>query len=81
MKDGPLYATDGQRVDMAQLGQWLNNCDHKHGSVCNSHRGSGPRYAVDLPIILIDVVDNCLVEAASAMKYFTLSYVWGATTP
>lgn len=77
-KDGPLYATDGQRVNTAQLKQWLNNCDHNHGSVCNSYRGSGPRYAVDLPIILIDVVDDCLVEATSATKYLTLSYVWGA---
>lgn len=77
-KEGPVHATDGQQVDIVQLKQWLNNCDHNHGSVCNSYRGSGQRYAADIPMIVIDVVDDCLVEATSAVKYFTLSYVWGA---
>ena len=75
--DGPLHATEGQQVNIIQLKQWLNNCEHNHGSVCNSYRGSGPRYATGIPMIVIDVVDNCLVEATSAVKYFTLSYVWG----
>ena len=77
--DGPLHATRGQQVNIVQLKQWLNNCDHNHGSVCNSYRGSGPRYAAEIPIIVIDVIDDCLVEATSAAKYFTLSYVWGST--
>lgn len=76
--DGPVYTTDGQQVEFLQLKQWLNNCDHNHGSLCNDYRGSGPRYATDIPMIFIDVVDNCLVLATSAAKYFTLSYVWGA---
>ena len=75
---GPLHATEGQQVSILQLKQWLNNCDHNHGSVCNSYRGSGPRYAAEIPMIVIDVVDECLVEATSAVKYFTLSYVWGS---
>ena len=76
--DGPLHATEGQQVNIVQLKQWLKNCDHNHGSVCNSYRGSGPRYSADIPILVIDVVDDCLVEATSAVKYFTLSYVWGS---
>ena len=76
-RDGPLHATKGQQVNIIQLKQWLNNCDHNHGPVCNSYRGSGPRYAGEIPIVVIDVADNCLVEATSAVKYFTLSYVWG----
>ena len=76
--DGPLHATEGQQVNIVQLKQWLNNCDHNHGSICNSHRGSGPRYAAEIPIVVIDVVDDCLVEITSAVKYFTLSYVWGS---
>ena len=76
-KDGPLYAIKGQQVNIVQLKQWLNNCDHNHGTICNSYRGSGPRYAGEISITVIDVVDNCLVEATSAVKYFTLSYVWG----
>ena len=75
---GPLHATEGQQVSILELKQWLNNCDHNHGSVCNSYRGSGPRYAAEIPMIVIDVVDECLVEATSAVKYFTLSYVWGS---
>ena len=77
-RDGPLHATDGQQVNIIQLKQWLNNCDHNHGSVCNSYRGSGPRYASEIPIMVIDVIDDCLLEATSAVKYFTLSYVWGS---
>ena len=77
-KQGPLYATGGQQVDLIQLKRWLNNCDHNHGSVCNSYRGSGPRYSADIIVIVIDVVDKCLVQTTSASKYFTLSYVWGA---
>ena len=77
-RNGPLHATKGQQVNIIQLKQWLNNCDHNHGSVCNSYRGSGPRYTSEIPIIVIDVIDDCLVEATSAVKYFTLSYVWGS---
>lgn len=29
-------------------------------------------------MIVIDVVDNCLMQATSAVQYFALSYVWGA---
>ena len=77
-KHGPLCAMGGQQVDLIQLERWLNNCDHNHGSVCNSYRGSGPRYSADIIMIVIDVVDNCLVQTTSTSKYFTLSYVWGA---
>lgn len=42
-KEGPVYTTDGQQVDMVMLKQWLNNCDHNHGSVCNSYGGSDSR--------------------------------------
>lgn len=77
-KDGPVNAPENQRVDLIQLKQWLNNCDHNHRSVCNGYRGSGPRYTIDIPLTVIDVVDNCLVHTTSAAKYFTLSYVWGS---
>ncbi len=75
---GPLWATGGQQVDLIQLKRWLNNCDHTHGSVCNSYRGNGPRYSADITVIVVDVVDKCLVQTTLASKYFTLSYVWGA---
>ncbi|RYP48701.1 hypothetical protein DL769_011176 [Monosporascus sp. CRB-8-3] len=36
------------------------------------------RYDADIPLVFIDVIDNCLLPATSAVKYFALSYVWGA---
>ena len=77
-KNGPIRTLDGQEADIVQLQQWISNCDHNHGSLCNNYRGRGPRYITDVSLIVIDVVDNCLAEVTSAAKYFTLSYVWGA---
>jgi len=78
--DGPLRSAAGQQVDTATLKWWLNDCYQNHGEACNSsYRGSGasPRYAADVPLVFIDVVDHYLVLATSAVKFFALSYVWG----
>ncbi|KAJ9634623.1 hypothetical protein H2199_008908 [Coniosporium tulheliwenetii] len=73
--EGSAYS-DGQLTSPKKLNKWLNNCYHNHGELCNSVR-SDTRCASDIPLILIDVLDRCLVSATSAEKYFTLSYVWG----
>lgn len=78
--DGPLRSAAGQQVDIIMLKRWLNDCDHNHGEACNSSysiSGASARYATDVPLVFIDVVDHCLVLATSAVKYFALSYVWG----
>jgi hypothetical protein len=65
----------GQLINLSRLRRWLHNCDSNHGQLCNSFR-SDTRCASDIPLILIDVRDRCLVPATSAERYFTLSYVW-----
>ncbi|EXJ67269.1 uncharacterized protein A1O5_09282 [Cladophialophora psammophila CBS 110553] len=72
----PHLLEGDQRVDFGKIRSWLYECNGIHGELCNS-LGNTQRYASEIPPILIDVQDNCLVQAASAEKYFTLSSVWG----
>lgn len=67
----------GERVDFDLLKSWLDECVSNHGINCSGNHYRGERYEQDVPLILIDVVDNCLVASTTAEKYFTLSYVWG----
>ncbi|OCT46943.1 hypothetical protein CLCR_02228 [Cladophialophora carrionii] len=65
-----------QGVDFQKIRGWLYECHSNHGELCND-LGDSHRYADDIPLILVDVQDNCLVSATSAERYLTLSYVWG----
>ncbi|EXJ57261.1 hypothetical protein A1O7_07608 [Cladophialophora yegresii CBS 114405] len=65
-----------QRIDIQKIRGWLYDCHINHGELCNDLDDS-QRYADDIPLILVDVQENCLVSATSAERYFTLSYVWG----
>ncbi|KIW97699.1 uncharacterized protein Z519_01283 [Cladophialophora bantiana CBS 173.52] len=69
-------AQGDERVDFGKIRSWLYECNGNHGELCNS-LGNTQRYAGEIPLILIDVQDNCLVQASSAERYFTLSYAWG----
>ncbi|CZR66050.1 uncharacterized protein PAC_15951 [Phialocephala subalpina] len=77
--NGPLCFMTGQQVDLRLLRRWLNDCELAHGEACISsdyYRGEHSDDA-EIPLVVIDVIDNCLVPSTSAIKYFTLSYVWG----
>lgn len=68
----------GQQVDLRLLGHWLINCELNHGEACNSSLYSRSKYSdADLPLVLIDAIDNRIVFASLGAKYFALSYVWG----
>ncbi|KAJ3524033.1 hypothetical protein NM208_g12212 [Fusarium decemcellulare] len=73
---GPVYDTTQQQINLQVIKSWLNNCDHNHGPECNYSR-SGTRAENEMPLIFIDVIQQCLVPASSDAKYFALSYVWG----
>ncbi|KAH8743461.1 heterokaryon incompatibility protein-domain-containing protein [Hyaloscypha finlandica] len=76
--NGPLHSATGQQVNPSLLGRWLNDCELNHGGACNrSHSHRGERSDTVINLAFIDVIDNCLVSATSAVKYFALSYVWG----
>ncbi|KAG4436544.1 hypothetical protein IFR05_007982 [Cadophora sp. M221] len=71
-KTGPTIRKD-QTVSIPRIQRWLNNCQHNHGRQCNGEVSS----PLKVPMMFIDVIDDCLVHADSSVKYFALSYVWG----
>lgn len=69
----------GDKIDPKVLQLWLKDCELNHGRACNPTSDQPDhRYATDIPLVLIDVVNRCLVERTTASKYFALSYVWGS---
>ncbi|KAH7076975.1 heterokaryon incompatibility protein-domain-containing protein [Paraphoma chrysanthemicola] len=64
-------------LNISRLKRFMNDCDHHHGLECNGPALSG-KLAEHISMYQIDVVDQCLVETTSAVKYFALSYVWGS---
>jgi Heterokaryon incompatibility protein (HET) len=77
--DSLFYDLSRQLVDVSLLKRWINNCEHDHGADCDQSwhsLGSGD----DRPILLIDVLDQCLVEKPmKGVRYIALSYVRGNT--
>ena len=71
-----LNSSGGQLVNLGKVRSWLDNCVTHHARVCNSFWGE-ERCASNIPLLLIDVMDYCLVSSSSAERYFALSYVWG----
>ncbi|KAF2246193.1 HET-domain-containing protein [Trematosphaeria pertusa] len=67
-----------EQVNFELPKSWLNDCALNHGDSCNSNHQRGKRYEEDIPLVLIDVRENCLVTATTSAKYFALSYVWGS---
>lgn len=68
---------DQHWVDMKRVSEWIKCCDATHGKCyCRiSHSGE------PLPskhMYLIDLSQNCLIEADGGERYVALSYVWGA---
>lgn len=63
---------DPQWIDLEDVRQWLYTCDHKERKKCIP---DPPEYD-GRPLWLIDVVEECVVRAASH-PYVALSYVWG----
>ena len=68
---------DQHWVDMKRVSEWIKCCDTTHGKCyCRKFHSGEP-----LPckhMYLIDLSQNCLVEANGRERYVALSYVWGA---
>ena len=68
---------DRQWVDMKRVSEWIKCCDTTHGKCyCRNFHSGEP-----LPskrMYLINLSQNCLVEANGGERYVALSYVWGA---
>ena len=70
--DERVQVLSGNRpVNFLRLNKWLNNCDHNHGRHCNGNT----TVSSEIPIMHIDVIDECLVRTNSGVNYFALSYI------
>lgn len=75
--ENPTTVPDGgELVKIETIRAWLNSCEAGHRECCQSFSRHG-KNSDDVPLLLINVRDRCLVRATSAERYFTLSYVWG----
>lgn len=69
---GRTYLTKQQRFDIVR--QWLGTCASEHRGSCS---GTHLPAISHKNFLLIDVEDQCLVEAPVGCHYAALSYVWG----
>lgn len=60
---------------LALLYRWLSYCIHRHPAC--GERELSKVYPERVEIILIDVKQMCLFNAATNVRYLALSYVWG----
>ncbi|KAE9362687.1 HET-domain-containing protein [Stipitochalara longipes BDJ] len=66
-------------MDTTKVQSWIEKCNEHHSHCQTKHD------ALNRPLWLIDVRDNCLTPANPTQRYVALSYVWGVsqddTTP
>ncbi|WYZ34025.1 hypothetical protein EsH8_I_000301 [Colletotrichum jinshuiense] len=74
--NSPVNIQSGQQVNPKLIKKWLTDCGHNHGSAC-SHPRAGDRIKSEIPLYLIDTIQECLVSGTSKQRYFALSYTWG----
>ena len=67
----------GGQLKIPQVREWIKTCEDSHHRCRVSNRTLKEHDYIDLT--LIDVRNNCLVEASSSKRYLALSYVWGAS--
>ena len=67
---------DQRWVDMKRVSEWIECCDTTHGK-CYRRKFHSREPLPCKHMYLIDLSQNCLVEANGGEKYVALSYVWG----
>ena len=73
--DHTQSALNRENLDVNRIRRWLDKCEKSHG-FCKWPLSTRP--VVD--VTLIDVVDECLINATSSSRYIALSYVSGGVT-
>lgn len=64
-------------ADLDRVRDWLDDCDLNHAPC---QRQSVNRVTANVRVYLIDIANECLVQASGREKYIALSYVWGKTS-
>jgi hypothetical protein len=73
-----------QKVDVELIKTWISTCATNHETTCRSEPNviQSPLAPNGLKFLrVIDVKNECLVEAAPGDTYVALSYVWGNVRP
>lgn len=68
------------QIDPGLIKKWIKLCEQNHSDTCKPKTGivRTPDNPSGLKVFrVIDVVDNCLVNATPGVRYIALSYVWG----
>lgn len=68
---------DQHWVDMKRVSEWIKCCDTTHGKCYCRISHSGEPFP-SKHMYLIDLSQDCLIEADGGERYVALSYVWGA---
>ncbi|KAF8971856.1 heterokaryon incompatibility protein-domain-containing protein, partial [Flammula alnicola] len=71
------------QIDPELMKKWLKLCETHHTNMCAPNlalRTSDNPSGLDI-LRVIDVQDQCIVDAAHGMRYIALSYVWGQVIP
>ncbi|KAK1753807.1 HET-domain-containing protein [Echria macrotheca] len=68
-------------VEIHRVKAWVDHCTDTHSSCIRRSSDSNLESFPGLDVLrLIDVEDNCLVEAINKPRYVSLSYVWGSVS-
>jgi hypothetical protein len=70
-----------KHIHIETIQNWLQACEEQHGSQCHSDVQFDQKTHLGRPLYLIDVLQDCLVEAPEYSRYVALSYVWGKSDP
>lgn len=72
-----LHRHSGQpHVDWGLLTSWIHKCDRDHEAGCRESTVASRNIEASR---MIDVVKRCVVDVREPVRYFALSYCWGAS--
>ena len=76
-----VYPQPTEWIDTNVVKRWISECDTQHKSKCYSEifnrDGFLDKDGQCVPFRLIDVEEQCLVDAPKLCRYVALSYIWG----
>ncbi|GME56847.1 heterokaryon incompatibility protein-domain-containing protein [Neofusicoccum parvum] len=74
----PYVRAIRSEINPALMRAWLAECEQTHGPTCSAATLS--TVSPSATLLLVDVEQQCLVDASFDTRFVALSYVWGAAT-
>lgn len=72
-----IQLVDSSWISTDEIKGWIDECRENHAS-CNLSSSFTTKTP---PLLLVDVLAQCLVSPKAPISYLALSYVWGQTEP